>query len=195
MLESHAPADSSIHPAPRSHDARIPLVTTIAGAAAWQLAGPGYIEGMAKGVIKRCGQCGQKNRVPMNKLGAVHKGNCGRCGTALPAFDRPIEVTDAGVLRTILSSAEMPVLVDFWAAWCPPCRMVAPELVKVARERAGDWLVVKANTERDPRVGSEHQISSIPLMAVFVDGREVGRSAGARPAAAISSFVRQSLAS
>ncbi len=85
------------------------------------------------------------------------------------------------------------MLVDFWASWCGPCRTVGPEVVKVAQKRAGDWLVVKANTEADPQVGTEHGVRSIPLMAVFQGGKEVGRTAGARPAPAIEQFVQQSL--
>jgi thioredoxin 2 len=85
------------------------------------------------------------------------------------------------------------VVVDFWAPWCGPCRMVAPELVKVAASNAGRYLVVKVNTDELPELGDRFAIRSIPTMAVFADGREVARTAGARPAADIEAFIRQAV--
>jgi len=146
---------------------------------------------MAAGIVVTCEECGQNNRVPLSKIGK--RGKCGKCEARLPAPDHPIEVEQASDLRAILKETKVPVLVDFWASWCGPCRTVAPEIAKVARKRAGDWLVVKANTEVDAEVGSEHGVRSIPMMAVFEGGKEVARTAGARPAAAIEQFVRESL--
>jgi thioredoxin 2 len=140
----------------------------------------------------RCPACGLRNRIPLSRAGS--RGRCGKCKTALPLSSQPVEVDRADDLRTILQRAEVPVLVDFWASWCGPCRVVAPEVAKVARQHADEWLVVKANTEVDPRLPDEHGIRSIPMMAVFASGRELARSAGARPAAAIESFVREALA-
>ena len=142
-------------------------------------------------IVVACSACGQKNRVPLAKAGA--QGKCGQCKVVLPAPSHPLEVEHADELRAVLQGSKLPVLVDFWASWCGPCRMVAPEIAKVA-ERHREWLVVKANTEVDPRLGAEHGVQSIPMMAVWNGGRELARTAGARPAGAIESFVRESLA-
>ena len=96
-------------------------------------------------------------------------------------------------LDALLRESALPVLVDFWAPWCGPCKMVAPEIAKVAERNAGRILVVKVNTDMDPAVGAAHRIQSIPTMAVFEGGREVARTMGARPAAQIEGFLQQSL--
>ena len=84
-------------------------------------------------------------------------------------------------------------MVDFWAPWCGPCRMVAPEIEKVAVANAGRWLIVKVDTDALPGLGARYQIRSIPTMAVFAGGREAARTMGARPAPAIETFVRQAV--
>ena len=96
--------------------------------------------------------------------------------------------TDATFEELVLKS-ERPVVVDFWAAWCGPCRMVAPELARVAASHAGRFVVVKVNTDALPELGERFRIQSIPTMAVFAGGKEVARTSGAMPAAQIENFV------
>ena len=144
-----------------------------------------------KGVLTACPACGKTNRLPYRALDRETR--CGQCRAALPAPAAPIEVPSASAFDALVRNAALPVVVDFWAPWCGPCRMVAPELEKVARTAAGEFIVVKVNTDALPELGERFRIRSIPTMAVFRDGAELTRAAGARPAADIQGFVRQAL--
>ena len=113
---------------------------------------------------------------------------------AAPAADPVKEGSDQGFMADVIeASRQQPVVVDFWAPWCGPCHMMAPELESVARSAAGRYLVVKINTDAVPDLGERFSIRSIPTLAVFDRGREAGRTSGARPAADIEAFVQSSL--
>jgi thioredoxin 2 len=142
-----------------------------------------------RGVITTCAQCGRKNRIVFDRLGQPTR--CGQCKEPIHAGDVPLEVGSRADFEALIAHAAVPVVVDYWAPWCGPCRMVAPELEKVAR-RAGDrFLVVKVNTDALNDLGQAHGIRSIPTLAVFAGGREVTRATGARPAAEIEAFIAQ----
>jgi len=144
------------------------------------------------GIVRVCPACHRQNRIAYQRLDATAK--CGACGATLPPPAEPLAVDAAADLSALLAQASVPVLLDFWAPWCGPCRTVAPEIAKVAERGAGRYLVVKVNTDVDPAVGQAHRIQGIPTLAVFQRGREVARTSGARPAAAIEAFLQQSLA-
>lgn len=128
-------------------------------------------------MLHTCPGCGAENRIPLDKLDKAAK--CGRCKQPLPPPSTPIELESARDFETLLAHAPTPVLVDFWAAWCGPCKVVAPELVRLARMRAGTLLVAKVDTERLPEVASRFGIRSIPTLIRFDRGQESKRVAGA----------------
>jgi thioredoxin 2 len=102
-------------------------------------------------------------------------------------------VADAAIFDALVASSSLPVVVDFWAPWCGPCHMMAPELEKVARSAAGEWLIVKVNTDAVPELGERFRIRSIPTLGIFQRGRLVHSAAGARSAGDIRSLVSASL--
>ena len=143
------------------------------------------------GIVLACGSCGQKNRVLYERLGETVR--CGRCKTELAATAAPLEVGSSADFDQLIARASIPIVVDYWAPWCGPCHMVAPELAKVAARAHGKFLVVKVNTDVLNDLGERFAIRSIPTMAVFSGGREVKRTSGARPAADIEAFVAQAI--
>jgi thioredoxin 2 len=142
-----------------------------------------------RGVVTACPACGQKNRFAYERLGEPSR--CGQCKRELPPPSAPIEVGRSADFDRLVASASVPVVVDYWAPWCGPCRMVAPELQKVATRQAGRVLVVKVNTDVLADLGERFRIRSIPTLAIFAGGREIARTAGARPAADIEAFIAQ----
>lgn len=124
-----------------------------------------------------CSSCGRLNRVDLSR--ASDRPKCGACGRPI-ALDRPLAVTDATFDR-VVGGSDVPVLVDFYADCCGPCKIMAPALDAVAQARAGSVLVAKLDTDRNPAIARRFQIASIPTLIVFRGGREAGRELGAIP--------------
>ena len=127
-------------------------------------------------MIRQCPSCGRKNRIPAAHL--ADSGRCGACKATMPPLDEPINATEE-TFDEIVSQAKGPVLVDFWAAWCGPCRMVAPEVAKAAEIVAGKALVVKVDTEKSPALAQRYNVMSIPNFALFNDGKLLRQNPGA----------------
>lgn len=136
-----------------------------------------------------CLDCGQINRVPADKAGPAAK--CGTCGARLMP-GKPVEV-DLATLQKAARNDSLPLVVDFWAPWCGPCRMMAPEYGRAAETLGMAARLVKLNTEAHPKAGAAYGIRGIPMLAAFRGGRETARQAGALPAAEIVEWVRRSI--
>lgn len=133
-----------------------------------------------------CAACGTTNRVPESRL--AEDPDCGRCGAPLLA-GQPIELTDAN-FDAVAAKSELPLIVDFWAPWCGPCRMMAPAFEQAARDLKGRALLAKVNSDENPQLSRRFAIRSIPTLVRLDAGREVARTSGAVGAATIVAMAR-----
>ena len=145
--------------------------------------------------VVSCSNCGARNRVDEGRL-ANSEAKCGRCGEKLRASEqesKPVTITDQTFEREVVQARGRPVLVDCWAPWCGPCRMVAPVLDQLAAESAGRYRITKLNVDENPQTASRFNIASIPTMLIFKDGKLIDRLIGAQPKQAIAERLQVAL--
>jgi thioredoxin 2 len=147
-----------------------------------------------------CANCGAKNRVDENRL-ANSEAKCGRCGVKLSASGgngkatKPLTVTDSSFQNDILQASSTPTLVDCWAPWCGPCRVVGPIMDQLAAESDGRYRIAKLNVDENPLTAKRYQIGSIPTMLIFKNGALIDRLVGAQPKQAIAERLNRAMTS
>lgn len=144
-----------------------------------------------KGIVVSCPACGRRNRLRYEQLDRRQR--CGSCQRELPQPASPVDIVDPQTFPLLLGRSPVPVLVDFWAGWCGPCQMMAPELKKAAHAMAGRVIVAKVNTDDLPDLATVHRISSLPTLSLLWQGRELDRMMGARSSAAIQQWLEHGL--
>ena len=130
-------------------------------------------------MIVECPSCSKKNRIPASR--AADAARCGKCGDSISATGRPIPV-DTEAFRDLVENSPLPVLVDFWAPWCGPCRQVAPEVAKLAERFSGEVVVAKLNTEENRSVAQQEGVRGIPMFALYKNGERTATQTGAMSA-------------
>jgi thioredoxin 2 len=146
---------------------------------------------MPYSAVRNCPTCGKPNRVPAKHL--ADTGRCGHCKSPLPPLGEPFEADD-GSFSQLIAEATVPVLTDFWADWCGPCKMAAPEVHALAKEMAGKALILKVDTEMSPRTASQYRVQSIPNFVVFRGGKPVFQRAGLAPRAEMRRWLETAYA-
>lgn len=141
-----------------------------------------------RGLLLPCPACGTANRIAYARLGG--QGRCGSCGNALPHPSAPADISGPAAFAALVANCPLPIVVDFWAPWCGPCRMMAPEFAKAAVQAAGEAVFVKVDTDAQPEIAAQFRIQGIPAFALLRGGRVAAQTSGFQPAARLLDWLR-----
>jgi thioredoxin 2 len=142
-----------------------------------------------RGIIQPCPACGTANRIAYAKVS--QQGRCGTCKADLPQIASPVEMTSPAAFTALVSQSPLPIVIDFWAAWCGPCQMMAPEFAKAAAQAAGEAVFVKVNTDEQQAIAAQFRIQGIPAFALMKHGKVTAQTSGFQPAARLLAWMRQ----
>lgn len=149
-----------------------------------------HLESDERGIILPCPSCGTANRIAYAK--AASQGRCGTCKADLSLVSSPVEISCVEAFTALVNQSPIPVVIDFWAPWCGPCQMMAPEFAKAAAQAAGEALFVKVNTDEQQQIAGQFRIQGIPAFALIRDGKVTAQTSGFQPAARLLAWLRQS---
>jgi thioredoxin 2 len=124
-----------------------------------------HLESDERGIILPCPACGTANRIAYAKVS--QQGRCGTCKADLPLVAAPVAMTSPAAFAALISQSPLPVVIDFWAAWCGPCQMMAPEFAKAAAQAASEAVFIKVNTDEQQQIASQFRIQGIPAFALM----------------------------
>lgn len=152
-----------------------------------------WVKPLTDPILISCPSCGTTNRVTREKIDLGLAPVCGRCKTPLPLTNQPLTITDA-TFPAEVERSPLPVLLDLWAPWCGPCKMLSPVIDQLAQEMAGRVRVAKLNVDDNPRTAARFNVQGIPALLVLKGGREVDRIVGVQPKAEIERRLERAIA-
>ena len=142
-----------------------------------------------RGIILPCPVCGTANRIAYARV--AQQGRCGACKADLPLIAAPVEMTSPTAFASLISQSPLPIVIDFWAPWCGPCQMMAPEFAKAAAQAAGEAVFIKVNTDEQQEIASQFRIQGIPAFALIKNGKLAAQTAGFQAAPQLIAWMRR----